>query len=38
VTADKRVEPEETFRLKLSKPVNVWLASETVEATVIDAS
>jgi secreted trypsin-like serine protease len=38
VTADKRVEPEETFRLKLSKPVNVWLASETVDATVVDAS
>jgi secreted trypsin-like serine protease len=38
VTADKRVEPDETFRLQLSKPVNVWLAGATATATVIDAS
>jgi hypothetical protein len=38
VTADKPVEPDETFRLVFSKPVNVWLASETVGATVVDTS
>jgi secreted trypsin-like serine protease len=38
VTADKRVEPDETFRLELSKPVNVWLAGTGVEGTVVDAS
>jgi hypothetical protein len=38
VTADKPVEADETFRLELSKPVNVWLAGTRVEATVVDAS
>ena len=36
VTADKRVEPEETFRLEFSKPVNLWLAADSAVATIVD--
>ena len=37
VTADSRMEPDETFRLRLSKPINLWPATGTVAATVFDA-
>jgi secreted trypsin-like serine protease len=36
VTADKSVEPEETFRLGFSKPVNLWLAADSAVATIVD--
>ena len=36
MTADTTVEGEETFRLQFSNPVNVWLAAESVGATVTD--
>lgn len=36
VTADRRVEGDETFRLQFSKPVNAWLATESAGATVTD--
>jgi secreted trypsin-like serine protease len=36
VTADRAVEPEETFRLEFAKPVNLWLAAESALATIVD--
>ena len=38
VTADKPVEPEETFRLEFSKPVNLWPAADSAVATILDGS
>lgn len=34
--ADGRGEADETFRLQLSRPVNVWLAAERIGGTVVD--
>ena len=38
VTADTVPEHDETFRLELSQPVNVWLAAGSAEATVVDGA
>jgi hypothetical protein len=36
VTGDTAAEHDETFRLQLTQPVSVWLATDSAEATVID--
>lgn len=36
LTADNLAEHDETFRLRLSAPVNTWLAAESVVATIVD--
>jgi hypothetical protein len=36
VTGDTAAERDETFRLRLTQPVNVWPAADSAEATVVD--
>ena len=36
VTADKLAESDETFRLRLSAPLDTWLAGDSVVATIVD--
>ncbi|HKN91381.1 MAG TPA: Calx-beta domain-containing protein, partial [Acidimicrobiia bacterium] len=36
VTADTVAERDETFRLRLSQPVNTCLAADSVQATIVD--
>ena len=36
VAADTAAEADETFRLQLTRPVNVWLPVASAEGTVID--
>lgn len=38
VAADGLAETDETFRLELTKPANVWLAAESAVATILDGS
>ena len=37
VTADKLAESDETFRLRLSAPLDTWLAGDSVVATIVDS-
>ena len=37
VTADTLTERDETFRLRLSVPVNTWLAADSAVATIVDS-
>jgi len=36
VTADTAAERDETFRLQLAQPVNVWLPADRAVATIVD--